>query len=350
MLQTSTGLAALLAAGTASGRTTHDSSVGHAAVDSHDRSSPAATAQAYVSALNAGDREAANALIAESGDLDTWDQREFGWVGAFEFEFVGFQTVSEEEHGVIGEVVLTIDGNEGTVRYRFRELNSGDWKLWESVDGLRFESEGTATVEEAAQSYVAALDDSDRERANELIAETGELAPWGSRAFDWVGAFEFELVEFRTVSTTDRETTGEIDLTIGGNEETVRYRFRNVGDGGWKLWESVDGLRFERNGAATAEEAAQSYFSAVDVCDRDTAHELLAESGELDTWGEMEIAWYGTFDVTLLEFEPIEQSEESVTATLEIDVGNAVDEFEYEFRLVDGEGWKVWDAADGIRD
>ena len=102
-------------------------------------------------------------------------------------------------------------------------------------------------------------------------------------------------------------------------------------------------------GPATAEKAVESYFAAIDVCDRERAHELLADSGELGEWGEMEIAWYGAFGVTLLDFEPIEQSEDAVTATLEVDVAGEVDTFEYEVRRSDDEGWRLWDTTGGIR-
>lgn len=350
VLTATAGLTTLLAVGTTSGQRVQPPSDVHVAGESQDRSAPEATAQAYVSALDADDREAVNGLIAEDGPLEAWGRTEFSWVSAFEFEFVELQTTAEDDRSVTGDVVLTVGGKEGTVRYRFRELDDGGWRLWESVDGLRFETEGAVTAEEAARSYVRALDEGDREAVNELIAGGGELEPWGSREFDWVGAFEFELTDFRTVSTTDREVTGEIDLTVGGNERTVRYRFRELDDGGWKLWASPDGLRFETEGAATAEAAAESYFSAVDICDRERAHELLADDGELGEWGEMQIAWYGTFDVRLLEFEPIEESENAVTATLEIDVAGMIEEFEYEFRRIDDEGWKLWDTAEGIRD
>lgn len=113
---------------------------------------------------------------------------------------------------------------------------------------------------------------------------------------------------------------------------------------------SVDNTTTDRDGAATAKEAAQSYFNAVDACDQETVRELLAENGEVETWSEMGLSWYGTFGVTLLDFEPVEQTEKSVTATVEINLAGAIEEFEYEFRRIDDQGWKVWDTSEGIRD
>jgi hypothetical protein len=101
------------------------------------RSSPSAVAREFVTALDADDRTAVNQTIADDGELDEWTGDEFDWVGAFEIDFLDFQTVRADDKGVVGEIDMAVAGNEGSLKYRFRQNSAGDWKLWEAVDGLR---------------------------------------------------------------------------------------------------------------------------------------------------------------------------------------------------------------------
>jgi hypothetical protein len=101
--------------------------------------------------------------------------------------------VEKTGRDVIGEVELTIAETKGTVEYRFRETDSG-WKLWEALDGLR--TNDTPGPEDVASAYVAALDADNRNAANALIASDGKLSTWTPQEFEWVGAFDIELVDF----------------------------------------------------------------------------------------------------------------------------------------------------------
>jgi hypothetical protein len=203
-------------------------------------SSPDDVAQAYVAALDAANRAAANDLIADDGELAKWSRREFAWVGGFEIEYVGFQVVEKTGRDVIGEVELTIAETKGVVEYRFRETDSG-WKLWEAFDGLR--TNNTPGPADVASAYVAALDADNRNAANALIASDGELSVWSPQEFQWVGAFDIELVDFNVVERRDTGVIADLRVAIAGTTRTLRYEFRQVGSDGWKLWRSLTGLR-----------------------------------------------------------------------------------------------------------
>ena len=248
LLKSTASLAALPVVGVTSGQTIPASTDDKVEPSRVECSSPEATARAYVAALDTADRTAVNELIADAGDLAPWSSEEFDWVEAFAFEFERFHGVEAEERAVVGDIDITIGGEDGPpFRYRFRELDTGRWKLWESLDGLRFQAEGGLTPRDAAESYIEALDGTDLEAANELIADDGDLDPWTSQGFDWVEAFAFEFVGFRTVRDDGQDVIGEIDFTIGGNDgPPYRYRFRELDTGRWKLWESLDGPALSR--------------------------------------------------------------------------------------------------------
>lgn len=139
------------------------------------------TAQAYIKALDAGNRQAVNKLIASHGDLDQWSRQEFAWVDSFEFEYLGCETVEQHTGSVMTDIKLRIAENSDTIRYRFRETKAG-WMIWEAIDGLRSASAHPPETDAkaVAEAYVAALD----ARVNELIAAAGELSPWSSQGFD----------------------------------------------------------------------------------------------------------------------------------------------------------------------
>jgi hypothetical protein len=203
-------------------------------------SSPDDVAQAYVAALDAANRAAANDLIADDGELAKWSQREFAWVGGFDIEYVGFRVVKETGRDTIGEVELTIAETEGIVRYRFRETDRG-WKLWEALDGLR--TNDTPGPADVASAYVAALDADNRNAANALIASDGELSAWTPQEFEWVGAFDIELVDFNLVERRDTGVIADLPVAIAGTTRTLRYEFRQVETDEWRLWRSLTGLR-----------------------------------------------------------------------------------------------------------
>ena len=203
-------------------------------------SSPNDVAQAYVAALDAGNRAAANDLIADDSELAKWSQREFAWVGGFEIEYVGFRVVEKTGRDIVGEVELTIAETEGIVEYRFRETDSG-WKLWEALDGLR--TNDTPRPADVASAYVAALDADNRDAANALIASDGALSVWTPQEFEWVGAFDIELVEFTIVERRDAGVITDLLVAVGSTTRTLRYEFRQVETDEWKLWRSLTGLR-----------------------------------------------------------------------------------------------------------
>jgi hypothetical protein len=242
LLGTTAGVVALVVGSTAVAGQVHEQPTVHRFDgEQSDPSSPEDVAQAYVAALDAGNRAAANDLIADDGELDPWGRRAFGWIDAFEIEYVGFRTLEADGRDVVGEIRLTVAGTDGSARYRFRETDDGDWTIWESIDGLRT-NDGTGPAETAA-AYVAALDADNRAAANDLIADDGELAPWSRREFEWVGAFDIGLVGVDTVDRRDGSVTADLDVTIAGTTEQLRYEFRRVERGEWKLWRSLTGLR-----------------------------------------------------------------------------------------------------------
>lgn len=346
-LLTTTAGAVTLSAGHAAATTPAE----QAADDLPANDRPAAVARAYVEALNAGDREAVNELIAANGPVSAWSSQEFEWVRAFEITYVNFETVTQRDGDLTADITLTIAGNTGTVRYRFRDTADG-WLIWEAVDGLRsVQAQGTETATEtnasaAAKAYVTALNADNRGAVNELIADDGALSAWSSREFEWVGAFEFEFVGFQAVSTDGNEIVGDIELAIAGNEQTLRYRFQEVAAGRVELSAPVAGLR--TTGEPSAAAAADAYLTALETADRVRANELIADAGQLDPWSEREFEWVGAFSLELVGFEPTQQRTDSVVADLTVRIAGTTASVRCEFRRIDAVGWKLWDAPDSI--
>lgn len=242
---------------------------GWASADQNTDSSPRATAEAYIEALDAGDRDAANDLIATEGPLDPWSTTEFGWVGAFDFEFietetperslrdtkgqialsargfeirfVAFEPIKESGDTAIGDITISIAGNTDTVRYQFRKIED-EWLIWAAIDGLRSDTAANMTPESTARTYVKALDAGDRDAVNDLIAVEGTLDTWSSSEFDWVVAFDFEFVGFEAYDENEDKVLGDVTMTIDGNTGTVEYEFRRI-EGEWLVWESDGSLR-----------------------------------------------------------------------------------------------------------
>jgi hypothetical protein len=337
---TAGALALSLGSAAAAGR-----SLGGSAQRPVDPSSPRDVAEAYVATLDAGARAAANELIAEDGELDPWSEGEFRWVESFEFEFTGFRVVEETDRTVLGAIELTLGGTAGTVRYRFRRTDAGDWRIGAAVDGLRTGAEQPSGPAAVARSYVAALDADDRAAANELIAEDADLERWSERRFEWVGSFEFGFVDFRRLETAGDRVVGNVELEVDGQRGTVRYEFRETG-GGWKLWRSIDGLRVQRGTAAAA---AEAYVDALDAGNRAAANELIAEDGDLAPWSPRSLGWIEPFDVELVEFDPVRRAEGSVTADLTVRIADSTERLRYELRRVDAGGWKLWRGPTGLR-
>jgi hypothetical protein len=318
--------------------------------DPSDSDRPAAVAQAYIEALDADDRGSANELIAADGILSAWSEQEFDWVGGFEITYVGFETVAQRDGDVTADITLTIAGNTGTVRYRFRDTTDG-WLIWEALDGLRSapaqETDTETTASAAAEAYVTALNAGNRGAVNELIADDGALSAWSSQEFEWVGAFEFEFGGFQTVRTNGNEIVGDVELTIAGNEQTLRYRFREVAPGRVELSAPVAGLR--TTGEPSAEAAADAYLTALETADRDRTNKLIADTGQLAPWSGQEFEWVRAFEFELVGFEATEQQNDSVVADLTVRIADTTAAVSYEFRRIDAVGWKLWDAPDGIR-
>jgi hypothetical protein len=88
---------------------------------------------------------------------------------------VGFETVAQRNGDVIADSELTTAGNNGTVRYRFRETVAGSVELWALISGPRTTGELSAAA--AADAYVAALDHGSRAKTSSLIADAGRLTP-----------------------------------------------------------------------------------------------------------------------------------------------------------------------------
>ena len=108
---------------------------------------------------------------------------------------------------------------------------------------LRSDAGSSSSPRETAVAYVSALDAGDRRRANELIADDGELDPWSEREFEWVPAFDIGLARFEPVDRRDGRVVADLAVTVDGNESVVRYEFRWLGPTGWRVYEAPDGLR-----------------------------------------------------------------------------------------------------------
>ena len=210
--------------------------------DAGSSSSPRETAVAYVSALDAGDRRRANELIADDGELDSWSEREFKWVPAFDVRYAGAEIGDRTDDGATASIDIVISGKKQQLRYRLREVD-GEWQFWAALDGLRPEEEDVSTPRAAANTYVMALDAGDRQRANELIADDGELDSWSEREFEWVPAFDIGLARFEPVDRRDGRVVADLAVTVDGDESVVRYEFRWLGPTGWRVCKAPDGLR-----------------------------------------------------------------------------------------------------------
>jgi hypothetical protein len=310
-----------------------------------DQSNPEDVARAYIEALDAGNRTMANGFIASQGELEPWSRQEFVWVDSFDIEYVGFETVKQRIDSSIGDITVSIAENNDTVRYRFRERETG-WMIWEAFDGLRSPQKLQTDAKAVAEAYVTALDAGNRGVANELIADNGELSTWSSEEFDWVSAFDFEFISFTTVRTDEEEVTGDIDIEVAGQRETVRYQFRETNAGSVELWASIGGLR--TTGNVSAEAAADAYVTALNDGDKEEANELIADAGQLDPWSDRDFRWVQAFSVELLDFEVTRREDDSVVAELTVRMAGAIEPVTYEFRRVDN-GWKLWEGVEGIR-
>lgn len=326
------------AAASASGRTG----------DGHPEGSrPADVARAYVEALDAGDRKTANELIASQGVLDQWSRQEFVWVDSFEIDYVGFKTVQQRDGSVLADVELTIAGNSGTVRYRFREIGA-EWMIWEAVDGLRSDREPETDAQAVAEAYVTALDAGNRGAVNELIADDGELSEWSPREFRWVGAFDFEFVGFDTVRADSTGIVGDVEIGIAGDSETLRYRFRETTAGNVELWAPVRGVRTTGTGRVSPKAAADAYVAALDEGSREKTNALIADAGQLEPWSDRDFEWAQAFSIELVDFEATRRRDDSVVADLTVRLADTTEPVTYEFRRVDS-GWKLWEGLEGIR-
>jgi hypothetical protein len=316
---------------------------------SESRPSPREAAVAYVSALDAGDRQRANELIAANGELEPWTAEAFEWVRAFDVALVGFRVVTRTPRSTVADLGVSISGNERRLRYRFRKLEDA-WSVWAAPDGLRSGPEASDPVapRSSAEAYVAAIDAGDRRRANELVADDGALEPWSEREFEWVPAFDIQYAGAEIETRTGDSATASIDLVISGTRERLRYRLREVDDE-WRLWAALDGLRSAALGPSTPRAVATAYVSALDAGDRQRANELIAPDGPLDPWSEREFEWVPAFDVGLVRFEPLERRDRQVVADLTMTVGGNEGAVRYTFRRADPTGWRVWEALDGLR-
>lgn len=307
--------------------------------------SPSRAAQTYINALDAGDRTRVNEVIAPTGALSNWSRTEFAWVESFEIEYVGFETVEKRRGDIIGEIKLTIAGNTGTARYRFREADHG-WRIWDAVDGLRSTENLSENAEAVAEAYVAALDAGNRDAVNDLIATGGELSKWSSREFEWVTAFEFDFLDFEADKITGDEVIGDIELTIDGNKETVRYRFHDTGAGRVELYSAVGGIR--ATGEVSAEAAANAYVAALDANNRGRANELIADTGPLELWSSRDFQWVRAFSVELVGLKTNRLQDDTVVADLSVRLDDSTASVRYKFRRVD-DGWKIWEGIKPIR-
>ncbi|ERG91297.1 MAG: hypothetical protein J07HQW1_01331 [Haloquadratum walsbyi J07HQW1] len=312
-----------------------------------EQSHPKDTAQEYIKALDAGNRPMVNKLIASHGELDQWSRQEFAWVDSFEFEYLGCETVEKHIESVTTDIKLRIAENSDTIRYRFRETKAG-WMIWEAIDGLRSMSAHPPETDAkaVAEAYVAALDARNRGAVNELIAAAGELSPWSSQEFDWVSAFEFELVNFDTVRTDDTEVIADIDIAIDDNKETTRYQFRETTAGNIELWAAIGGLR--TTGEISPEAAADAYVAALDNGTKKKVNDLIADAGPLDPWSSQDFQWVRAFAIDLVDFDIRRRQDDSAVARLLVRLSDATNPVIYEFRRVDN-GWKLWTEIEGIR-
>ncbi|SDJ19963.1 hypothetical protein SAMN05216226_10197 [Halovenus aranensis] len=202
----------------------------------------------------------------------------------------------------------------------------------------------SGSPEAVAREFVTALDAGDRTAVNRTIADDSELDEWAPREFNWVGAFEIAFVDFRTVNHAGRGVTGAVTMTIGGNRETLRYRFRENSAGDWKLWEAVDGLR------SSPSAVAREFVTALDADDRTAVNQTIADDGELDEWTGDEFDWVGAFEIDFLDFQTVRADDRGVVGEIDMAVAGNEGSLKYRFRQNSAGDWKLWEAVDGLRD
>jgi hypothetical protein len=193
---------------------------------------------------------------------------------------------------------------------------------------------------------VAVLNANNRAAANDLIADSGDLAVWSAQEFEWVSAFEFEFVNFQTVRIEDKDVIGDIELRIADEKRTVRYRFREFAAGKLELWAAIDGIRTPV--AKSARAAGNAYVRALDNADREETNSLIAESGQVEPWSAQDFNWVRAFSIELVDFEVTKRQKDSVIADLTLQIDDSTGSVTYEFRHVNG-GWKLWRGIRGIR-
>ena len=95
-------------------------------------------AEGFVSAMDSGDHEAVNEMIADDGEMDEWEPADAAVMEEMDVEMTEFELLEEEDERA--EVDMTIrmtnDMTDAvTVTYELRQID-GEWKFWEAIDGL----------------------------------------------------------------------------------------------------------------------------------------------------------------------------------------------------------------------
>lgn len=99
--------------------------------------SPKGAADAYFSALDEGDRSAANDVISSEGELEIWSAEEFVWVDAFTIELKEFSVTHWDDSFVTANLAVQIGETTKELVYEFRQAENTEWKLWRARSGLR---------------------------------------------------------------------------------------------------------------------------------------------------------------------------------------------------------------------
>ena len=95
-------------------------------------------AEEFVSAMDDGDHETVNDLIADDGEMDKWEPADAAVLEEYDVEHTNFEIVEEDDDRA--EVHMTIRTTNDvtdafTVTYELRQVD-GEWKFWKGIEGL----------------------------------------------------------------------------------------------------------------------------------------------------------------------------------------------------------------------
>jgi flagellin FlaB len=135
------------------------------------------TAQAFVTAVDNGNRERVNELIADEGEMDSWSAEDRSYAAENSYEMTDFAVV--ERDGDVAKVDITMRVSDGqvtettTVRYELHRID-GEWKFWNVLGQPDDDIQQTTAEETGEQS-------TDQVAGNvDVVGKTGEINSAGT--------------------------------------------------------------------------------------------------------------------------------------------------------------------------